>query len=63
MDQVGTMHLEERCMEKEGYMVSNLGGALFNSPTQLYHLPILLFFWISQPMHGVSLWRQQNERK
>lgn len=27
----------------------------------IYHYYI--FFWISQPMHGFSLWRQQNERK
>lgn len=40
---------------------ANLGGNLFNLHIQLHQLPLL--FWISQPMHGVSLWRQQNNKK
>lgn len=40
----------------------NLGGNLFNNTTTPF-TTIIYFFWISQPMHGFSLWRQQNERK
>lgn len=60
----GTMHLEERHVEKYANVKAcNVGGNLFNLHIQLYHLSLLVLFWISQPMHGVSLWRQQNEKK
>lgn len=39
--------------------------AIFSTCTSdftIYHYSFS-FFWISQPMHGVSLWRQQNEKK
>lgn len=43
------------------------GATFFNLHFTVYHYSffcflLLFLFWISQPMHGVSLWRQQNEK-
>lgn len=56
----GTMYLEERYADMEACY---LGGNLYKLHIWLHHLPLLVLFWISQPMHGVSLWRQQNGKK
>lgn len=41
----GTMHLEERHVEKYANMkVCNVGGNLFNLHIQLYHLSLLVLF-------------------